>query len=123
MPHTGTKAFTFGQKIAVITFTNAACDEIKQRLEFDLRVEVCTIHSFAWSLIDGHDRDIRIWLDANLAIEIAQLVDEQARRRAGTKATFDRARSIEGKIKRRTSSARYLALYTARRAPTRLGMR
>ncbi len=29
-----------GQKIGVITYTNAACDEIKQRLEFDPRVEV-----------------------------------------------------------------------------------
>ena len=99
----GQRLSLFGQKIGVITFTNAACDEIKQRLEFDLRVEVSTIHSFAWSLIDGHDRDIRIWLDANLATEIAQLVDEQTRGRAGTKATADRARSIEGKIKRRAA--------------------
>ena len=42
-----------GQKIGVITYTNAACDEIKQRLEFDPRVEVSTIHAFAWSLIAG----------------------------------------------------------------------
>src|SRR4051794_17653542 len=62
----GRKLSLLGQKVAVITFTNAACDEIKQRLEFDPRVEVSTIHSFAWSLIGGHDRDIRTWLDANL---------------------------------------------------------
>ena len=35
------------QRIAVITYTNAACDEIKKRLEFDPLVEVSTIHSFA----------------------------------------------------------------------------
>ena len=40
-----------GKKIGVITYTNAACDEIKQRLEFDPRVEVMTIHAFSWSLI------------------------------------------------------------------------
>ena len=34
-----------GRQIGVITYTNAACDEIKQRLEFDPRVEVSTIHA------------------------------------------------------------------------------
>ena len=48
-----------GQKIAIITYTNAACDEIVQRLEFDPRVDVSTIHAFAWSLIRGYDADIR----------------------------------------------------------------
>lgn len=39
-----------GQRIGVITYTNAACDEIKRRLEFDPLIEVSTIHSFVWSL-------------------------------------------------------------------------
>src|SRR5205814_4936239 len=43
----GRRLSLLGKKVAVITFTNAACDEIKQRLEFDPRVEVSTIHSFA----------------------------------------------------------------------------
>jgi len=46
-----------GKKIGVITYTNAACNEIKLRLEFDPRVEVSTIHAFAWSLIAGYDAD------------------------------------------------------------------
>lgn len=89
-----------GQQIGVITFTNAACDEIKQRLEFDPRVEVSTIHSFAWSLVAGYDGDIRQWLESRLLQEIVELEEAQAKGRAGTKAAIDRARSIESKRRR-----------------------
>lgn len=88
-----------GKAIGVITYTNAACDEIKQRLEFDPRVEVSTIHAFAWSLIAGHDRDIRQWLAAKLLQDIAELEQAQAKGRPG-KTTMDRARSIESKKRR-----------------------
>ncbi|MDB5047766.1 MAG: uvrD/REP helicase N-terminal domain protein [Fibrobacteres bacterium] len=89
-----------GQKIGVITYTNAACDEIKQRLEFDPRVEVSTIHAFAWSLIAGYNKDIRQWLAARLLHDVAELKEAQAKGRAGTKAAVDRARSIESKLRR-----------------------
>jgi len=89
-----------GQKIAIITYTNAACDEIVQRLEFDPRVDVSTIHAFAWSLIRGHDADIRKWLDTNLRAEIAELEEKQAKGRAG-KAAIERAQSIGSKTRRR----------------------
>lgn len=89
-----------GQKIGVITYTNAACDEIKQRLEFDPRVEVSTIHAFAWSLIAGFDNDIRGWLAERLLQDIAELEEAQAKGRAASKAAADRARSIESKRRR-----------------------
>lgn len=90
-----------GQKIGVITYTNAACDEIKQRLEYDPRVEVSTIHAFAWSLIAGYDADIRQWLSSNLLEEIAELEAAQAKGKPNSKAASDRARSIENKEARR----------------------
>ncbi|GFE74204.1 DNA helicase II [Sphingobium yanoikuyae] len=89
-----------GQKIGVITYTNAACDEIKQRLEFDPRVEVSTIHAFAWSLIGGYDGDIRKWVAARMLQDIAELEKAQAKGRATSKAAIDRARSIESKRRR-----------------------
>lgn len=89
-----------GQKVGVVTYTNAACDEIKQRLEFDTRVEVSTIHSFAWSLIAGYDTDIRHWVAARLVQDIAELQEAQAKGRAGSKAAADRDRSIENKVRR-----------------------
>ena len=85
-----------GQKIAVITYTNAACDEIKSRLEFDLAFHVSTIHSFAWDMINPYTHDIRNWLIANLEAAIADLTDKQSRARSTTTKTYkDRARKIE----------------------------
>lgn len=89
-----------GQKIGVITYTNAACDEIKQRLEFDPRVEVSTIHAFAWSLIAGYDGDIRGWLAIRLLADIAELEEAQAKGQTNSKAASDRARSMESKRRR-----------------------
>jgi len=90
-----------GQKIAVITYTNAACDEIKSRLEFDLAIYVSTIHSFAWDMINPYTHDIRNWLAANLEAEIADLTDKQGRARNTTTKTYkDRARKIELKNNR-----------------------
>lgn len=94
-----------GQKIGVITYTNAACDEIKQRLEFDPRVEVSTIHAFAWSLIAGYDSDIRGWLSIRLLADIAELEEAQAKGRPNSKAASDRVRSIESKQRRRENLA------------------
>ena len=88
-----------GKKVAVITYTNAACDEIKTRLDFDPLVEVSTIHSFAWSLIGGFNADIRAWLRVNLAKEIDELKALQARGRAG-RASEVRLKSIANKTKR-----------------------
>ncbi|MQR00666.1 UvrD-helicase domain-containing protein [Glaciimonas soli] len=89
-----------GQRIAVITYTNAACDEIKKRLEFDPLVEVSTIHSFAWSLIGGYNSDIRAWLRARLAADIVELKAAAMKGRAGTKSAEIRERSISSKQRR-----------------------
>jgi len=86
-----------GQKVAVITYTNAACDEIKRRLDFDSSFEVSTIHSFSWQLIKPHQSDIRQWLRSLLNKEISELEDAQKRGRAGTKAAEDRPRQIASK--------------------------
>lgn len=91
-----------GRRVAVITYTNAACDEIKTRLEFDPLVEVSTIHSFAWSLIGGYDVDIRNWLRSNLAAEILELQAAAAKGRPGTQTAIDRERSIASKQRRLT---------------------
>jgi DNA helicase-2/ATP-dependent DNA helicase PcrA len=89
-----------GQRVGVITFTNAASDEIKRRLLFDPLIDVRTIHSFAWSLIEGLNRDIREWLKVNLASDIEKLMSEEAKGRRGTKASATRLSKIESKTKR-----------------------
>lgn len=96
----GRKLTLTGKKIGIITYTNAACDEIKQRLDFDPRVEVMTIHAFSWSLIEGFNVDIRQWLAKNLEQEISELEEQHKKGRPNTKASVERLRSIESKRRR-----------------------
>ncbi|MEO1254375.1 MAG: UvrD-helicase domain-containing protein [Bacteroidota bacterium] len=86
-----------GQKVAVITYTNAACDEIKRRLNFDSAFNVSTIHSFSWELIKPHQQDIKEWLRTQLNTEISELEAAQLKGRAGTKAAADRSKRILSK--------------------------
>lgn len=89
-----------GQRVAVITFTNAASDEIKRRLSFDPLIDVRTIHSFAWSLLEGFNHDIREWLRVELVRDIEQLEAEEQKGRKGTKASATRLSKIESKTRR-----------------------
>ncbi|OOG65632.1 Fis family transcriptional regulator [Rhodanobacter sp. B04] len=89
-----------GRQVAVITYTNAACDEITRRTEYDPLFVVSTIHSFAWSQIQGFNADIRAWLKDNLQREIADLQFEEEKGRAGTKASVARQAQIESKQRR-----------------------
>lgn len=89
------------KKVAIITYTNAASNEIKDRLEFDSIFSVSTIHSFSWELIEPFVKDIKTWLFSNLENEIIKLEDEQSRSRdPKNKTSIDRARKIESKNKR-----------------------
>lgn len=88
-----------GQAISVITYTNAACDEIKRRLDFDPIIQVSTIHSFVWELIKGFNADIRKWLQESLRTDIAELQALIARGRA-SKTTRERERELKSKTAR-----------------------
>lgn len=89
------------QKIAVITYTNAACEEIIHRAKFSDLIFVRTIHSFVWSLIEGLDADIKTWLKKDLETEIVNHRAELAAiKKAGTKKADDLARRIERKTRR-----------------------
>lgn len=89
-----------GRQVAVITYTNAACDEITRRTKFDPLFVVRTIHSFAWSQIQNLNYDIREWLKVNLKREIVELQAEEAKGRAGTKASAARQSQIGFKQRR-----------------------
>lgn len=94
------------RKIAVITYTNAACDEIIHRLNNDFIFAVSTIHSFAWELIKFYTNDIKTYLHNSIATEIAELEQEEAKGRQGTKTSVDRKRKIENKKNRLSILAR-----------------
>ena len=90
-----------GKKVAIITYTNAACDEIKRRLDFDAAFYVSTIHRFAWELIKPYTADIKDWIKASLEREINELNEKQAKtKNTATKTYMDRASKIASKGRR-----------------------
>lgn len=89
-----------GKKIAVITYTNVAADEIAERVGEDPLFPISTIHSFCWRHIETYHSDIQAWLLERLPVELADLHEKQAKGRPGTKAALDRERAIASTMRR-----------------------
>ncbi|AAZ26646.1 UvrD-helicase domain-containing protein [Colwellia psychrerythraea] len=90
-----------GQKVAVITYTNAASNEIQHRLEYDPIFTVSTIHSFIWELIKPFTSDIKDFIKVKLRSDIDVLTTKisKARDKNG-KTALANARSLKSKQKR-----------------------
>ena len=69
----GTSMKFNNQKVAVITYTNAATDEIKSRISYDENsiFHISTIHSFIWDLVCSFQRDIKDFMVDYVNGEIA----------------------------------------------------
>ena len=90
---------SYSKQIAVITYTNAACDEISRRLQYKPIFAVSTIHSFLWELIKNYQIDIKEWIAQNLEKEIADLKEKQRNSRA-SKSAAKRDEDIKRKSER-----------------------
>ena len=88
-----------GKQIAVITYTNAACDEISRRLHYKPIFSVSTIHSFLWELVKTYQTDIKEWVRQSIEEEISELEKKQAKGRGG-KTGEKRAEDIKRKKER-----------------------
>lgn len=89
------------KKVAVITYTNAAANEIIHRLEHSTIFHVSTIHSFSWDLIQTFTVDIKEWIVSNLNKEISELEEQQSKSRdLNNKTSIGRAKKIESKRER-----------------------
>ncbi|KFF21485.1 UvrD-helicase domain-containing protein [Chryseobacterium sp. JM1] len=89
------------KKIAIITYTNAAADEINHRLKFDSIFTVSTIHSFCWELIKNFTTDIKKWLTIDLNDSIVDLEEKISRARdPNNKTAISNQRRKESKTKR-----------------------
>lgn len=84
-----------GARIAVITYTRAARDEIRRRLKYDARVSVSTIHSFAWGLISPHTPAIKIVREQMLRSDNELLLEQELKGRRPSAASAARVRKIE----------------------------
>lgn len=85
------------QRVAIITYTNAACDEIKHRLNYNFLFVVSTIHSFLWELIKNYQFDLKLCVKEDLLKDINVLEEQQKKGRIGTKAFDDRIKKLERK--------------------------
>lgn len=91
------KLLISNQKIGVITYTNAACDEIKKRVNYNTLFHISTIHSFCWMLIKGFNSDIRIWLKGKLNADINELLEKEKKGKKGSDASNKRIYDIDSK--------------------------
>ncbi|RZT07926.1 DNA helicase-2/ATP-dependent DNA helicase PcrA [Kribbella sp. VKM Ac-2569] len=71
-----------GQKVACITYTEIAADEIADELRRDRAIHVSTIHSFLWSVIKPFQQDVRAWVQQRAEERLAELEDEASRARS-----------------------------------------
>jgi len=105
----GEQLRTYQKYVAIITYTNAACDEIVRRANFNPIFKVATIHSFLWELISNYQFDIKEWVINDLNNENEKLRNELANSRITAKGRTDR----ETKIKK--NSDRLIKIQTIKR--------
>lgn len=96
----GVELNIYSKQIAVITYTNAACNEILNRVEYSPVFFVSTIHSFLWELICPYQKDIRTWIKSNIQKKLEETEIEEDKGRKGTKASQTRLSKIESYKKR-----------------------
>lgn len=96
----GTTFRHLGKKVAVITYTNAACDEILHRIDFDPIFVVSTIHSFSWAQIRMYSKEISAVLRGRVSKEIAELQTKQKTGKTESKASRERDIQIQAKQNR-----------------------
>lgn len=76
------------RKVAVITYTNAARDEIKRRTQYNSLFEISTIHSFTWNLIAPYTSDIRVWVKNEIGVKIIEAETKLATSRNKNTKTY-----------------------------------
>lgn len=91
------------RKVAVITYTKAARDEIKRRARYNSLFEISTIHSFAWTLICTHTSDIRSWLKDDINTRIREAESKLATAKSKTTKTYSDTVKKLDKLKNRNT--------------------
>lgn len=101
-----------GRKIAVITYTNAATDEIMRRTEYDTLFHISTIHSFVWDVISAYQTDIKRCYVEMKQNELEELKGKQAKaKNKETKTYKNTAEKIE-KIENKLSEIESIVKFT-----------
>jgi DNA helicase-2/ATP-dependent DNA helicase PcrA len=85
-----------GQRVACITYTNIAVEEIRGDVGDQVLFYVSTIHSFLWEIVKPFQRDIALWVKERIEEKLLKLHGEVAKfgPRVKQKKKDDTARSI-----------------------------
>lgn len=101
-----------GRHVAVITYTNAATNEIINRCEYSPLFHVSTIHSFVWDVIKPYQEDIRYWYIKNNKDKLDELEIKHASSRSTTTKTYisdtDKIKKIQKKIEKAPSIKQFI---------------
>lgn len=91
-----------GKQVAVITYTNAATDEIIRRLGTSPLFHISTIHSFVWDVVSPFQTDIKKYYIQFKTDEFNELQSkiERARKESSKKSYQNDAEKVEEKIDR-----------------------
>ena len=100
-----------GKQVAVITFTNAATDEIINRLDYSPIFHISTIHSFVWDVIKFYQADIKKLYCKHIEEDI-QAVQEKLdnSKNKTTKTYLSNVEKLEG-LNARLDKAREIEKY------------
>lgn len=101
-----------GRSVAVITYTNAACNEIKRRVQYNSLFKISTIHSFAWGLICSHTNDIRNWLRAEINEKINETNAKLSKSRSSTTKVYKNAEKKLVKLTQRLENLNSVKYFT-----------
>lgn len=77
-----------GKNVAVITFTNAATDEIVNRLDYSPVFHISTIHSFVWDVIKYYQTDIKRLYCLYIQEDIRVLYEKLEKAKSKTTKTY-----------------------------------
>lgn len=91
-----------GKQVAVITFTNAATDEIINRLDYSPAFHISTIHSFVWDVIKYYQGDIKKLYCKYIEEDIQEIQEKlDTAKNKTTKTYLSNVEKLEGLIARR----------------------
>lgn len=80
-----------GQKVACITYTEVAADEILADVDRSDLMHVSTIHSFLWDVIRPFQRDLHSWVSQTVEDQIVRYSERLAKSRPGqARARYER---------------------------------
>lgn len=77
-----------GKNVAVITYTNAATDEIINRLDYSPVFHISTIHSFLWDVIKYYQTDIKQLYCQSIQEEVRMINEKLDTAKSKTTKTY-----------------------------------